>query len=148
MAGTTKGKRTAEPKKVLHRRNLLEYLCNPENPFPTRTAMSTEVLGFSDSSIIYKHFSPAELGAIEAEALIERRKNYAAWLARIDHGLMKRAAEGDPAASKLAYQRLEAWSEKQRLEHGVTPEFLQAILDGLPEDYRRKVLEKMMGVVG
>ena len=138
-----KTNKTVQPKKELHRLNLLEYLSNPENPFPTRTDMALKVIGFSDVSTLYQTFTPAELSAIEAEALTERRKNYSGWLAKVDFGLLKRAADGDPAACKLAYQRMESWTEKQRLEHSVTPEMLKAILEGLPEDYRVRVMASL-----
>lgn len=92
-----------------HRLKLIEYCGNPQNPFPNRDVMSVDVLGFKHKSTIYKRFTPAELTEIEKEALEIRRTKYAADLARVDSGQLKKAAEGDAAAAKLVYQRFEKW---------------------------------------
>lgn len=64
------------------------------------------------------HFTSQELSDIEAEALEARRACYAAAMARVDDGLLKRAARGDAKAAKLCYQRFEGWSERMTLEDG------------------------------
>lgn len=124
----TKGVARGEPKKARnrqkykatqivtlkdrYRQKLIEYIGNPDNEFPKRCEMSLLALGLRDDSGVYRHFSPDELAHIEAEGLEIRRSKYASALARVDTGLLKRAAEGDPAAAKLVYQRFEAWNEK------------------------------------
>ncbi len=103
--------------KERHRLKLLEYLGNPENEFPPRDRMSTDVLGFAYGSTIYKIFTPAELDKIEKEALELRRSKYNSWFAKVDIATLKKAADGDPAAAKLAYQRFENWAPKQIQEN-------------------------------
>lgn len=48
----------------------------------------------------------------------------------------------------LSKKKRNEFAERKEQDHRLAPETLEAILEGLPEDYRRKVLEKMMGVVG
>lgn len=95
---------------------LLRYLSDPENPFLTRAALSTEVLGYKRPEEIHRLFRPCQIAEIEKKALETRRLKYAGMLARVDIGLFKAAENGDAAACKLAYQRFEAWSEKLRTE--------------------------------
>lgn len=97
--------------KERHKLKLLDYLSNPDNPFPNREQMASEVLGLRKQTFYY-HFSVDEIADMEAEALANRRKKYAPHIVEIDRALMKKAKEGDPAAVKLVYQRIEGWSEK------------------------------------
>ena len=106
------GKRT----KHQHRENLLDYLGNPANEFPTRRFMSEEVLGFAKSTqFIYKMFTLEELNEIEQEALAMRRLKYSPGIAKVDRALFKQALAGDTAAIKLCYQRFEDWGERKEL---------------------------------
>lgn len=102
--------------KERHKCNLLEYLGNPENEFPTRLFMNNNIIGFKDPTRIYKVFTLDELAEIEREALAMRRKKYQPEIAKVDKELLKQAQGGDVAAAKLCYQRFEDWSEKQRRE--------------------------------
>ena len=102
--------------KERHRLTLLEYLGNPENKWPRRQELSTQVLGFKQPNQIYKAFSLNEIYEIELEALEIRRQKYIRYLSMVDSGLLKRAAEGDPRAAKLAYQKFENWSVKTQHE--------------------------------
>lgn len=111
-----KGNKYAKRKgklKESRRRELMEYLSNPDNKFLKRNEFAIKIFGLGSKTQIYEHFSPDELCAIENEALTLRRERYAGMLARVDAGLLRRAEEGDPAAVKLAYQRFEGFSEKQ-----------------------------------
>jgi hypothetical protein len=101
--------------KVRHKRKLIEYIGNPENDFPTREAMAVRVCQIKRQTL-YSHFSPDELSEIESEALEVRRTKYAAQLTKVDQSVLKKAAEGDMAAAKLAYQRFENWSERKSTE--------------------------------
>ena len=101
--------------KERYRLKIMEYLSEPMNQMPSRTELAS-IMGIS-KVMLYNHFKGDELTEIETEALKERRKKYAPHLARVDLGIMERAAEGDPQAAKLAYQRFEGWTEKQRLDH-------------------------------
>jgi len=131
--------------KERHRLKLLEYLGNPENEFLSRDRLSVDVLGFVHRNTIYKSFSPAELTEIEKEALELRRSKYAAWFARVDMAQIRKAIDGDAAAAKLVYQRLEGWVPKQAqentganggpIEHKITVHpAAQAILDKIKAD--------------
>jgi len=105
-----------ETKKEQHRATLLMYLENPENEWLTRQNLSTQVLGFKQENQIYKVFNVDEIYEIELKAIDLRRKKYTRLLSAVDIGLLKKAAEGDPQAAKLAYQKFENWSEKTKHE--------------------------------
>jgi hypothetical protein len=107
--------------KERHRRKLIEFLGNPENEFPTRYDMAKQVLGFKDSSTLYRHFSVQELCDLEAEALALRRTKYASQLAAVDVSLLKDAKKNTKAA-RLAYQRFEDWAPRKRIETDVKGE--------------------------
>jgi hypothetical protein len=96
---------------------LLKYLGNPENEFLTREKLSTEVLGYKTGEGIYKTLSPADLEAIDAEALEMRRSKYSRRMAEVDKGVLLAASAGDAKAAKLAYQRFEGWVEKTKTEN-------------------------------
>ena len=105
--------------KEQHRAKLLQYLGNPENEWPNRQRLSTEVLGFAHENGIYKVFDLDEIHNIEMEALDLRRKKYSRLVGLVDLALLKKAAEGDTSAAKLVYQRFENWHEKHSFEHEV-----------------------------
>jgi hypothetical protein len=98
---------------------MLEYLGNPENDFPTRMFINSNILQYKDPTYIYKLFTLEELNEIEAEALEIRRKKYKPQLAKADKKLFEIAHDGDVSAIKLCYQRFEEWSEKQQLSHNI-----------------------------
>jgi len=101
-----------------HRAKLLEYLGNPANDFLARSKYP-EILGVT-RVWLYKLFTPDDLSGLEKDALDLRRKQYARYIGQADRGLLKRAAEGDPQACKLVYQRLEGWTEKKRIDTDCT----------------------------
>ncbi len=129
--------------KEKHKNKLLEYLGNPGNEWLDRATLSTEVLGYKQENGIHKCFSPAELNEIEAEALELRRKKYASCLARVDSGLLKEAANGNPNAAKLVYQRFEDWAPKTKQEHSFSKENLKEIMEMLPETFKNAVIKKL-----
>ena len=104
--------------KEQHRRKLLDYLSNPCNEFPSRGQLP-KILGLTKQAV-YAAFSPDELSGIEKEGLEIRRQQYARYIGQADKGLLKRAAEGDPAACRLVYQRFEGWTEKKRIDSDCT----------------------------
>jgi hypothetical protein len=105
--------------KEQHRENLLQYLGNPENEWPNRQRLSTEVMGFAHENGIYKVFDLDEIYDIEMAALDLRRKKYSRLVGLVDLALLKKAAEGDTAAAKLVYQRFENWNEKHSFDQNV-----------------------------
>jgi len=104
--------------RAIRRQQLIEYLSNPDNEPLARCHLAVRVLKYKRHSSLYGLFTPSELSAIEREALDLRRQCYAAYLARIDRGLLDRAISGDPAAARLAYQRFEGWEpgEKRKID--------------------------------
>ena len=133
--------------KERHKCKLLEYLGNPENEFPTRLFMNSQIIGFKDPTRIYRLFSLDELDEIEAEALEIRRKKYKPGLAMADKALFDKAKDGDVAAIKLCYQKFEDWSEKQRKEHSgkvdLNAETLNAIISAMPDELAKSVSERL-----
>ena len=125
--------------KDFHRQTLIEYLSNPDNPHLTRSQLSVDLLGFSQQSVIYTHFTPAELTEIEYEALELRRKCYALKLAKVDDGLIKKAIEGGAAEAKLVYERFEGWNPKQIKEIIFDGPMLQQMFAVLPPEIADKV---------
>lgn len=99
-----------------HRLKLVEFIANPDNDFPDRATMAA-ICGISKRAL-HQHFSPEEFAELEADAMDLRRKHYSRFFPKIDKALISEAEEGNIAAIKLAYQRLEGWSEKQ--EHQIT----------------------------
>jgi len=105
-------------KMLKYRDQLFRFLIDPSNDIPSRSTLACEVLGLKYPNHLYKYFSCEDLNEILDEALHVRRKQYAAHLARVDQGLLRRAAEGDPQAARLCYQRFEGWepSEKKKID--------------------------------
>jgi hypothetical protein len=101
--------------KERHELKLTEFLSSPDNEWLNREDLASKVCGITKQTL-YNHFTPKELQEIEAKALEIRRTKYSAQLGRVDQSLLKEAAKGDTAAAKLAYQRFEGWSEKNRTE--------------------------------
>lgn len=122
-----------------NREKLVLYLANPENKFLNRKRLAIEVLGFAHSESLYQVFTPAELTVIEGEALDLRRKCYASKMALVDDGLIKKAASGDAAAAKLAFQRYEGWSEKTRQEVAFDGPMIQQMLAIFPPEMAEKI---------
>ena len=111
---------------------MIEYLGNPENAFPSRVFLSTDVLGYKNEQQIHQLFNYDELHEIDREALDIRRKRYGAQLSRVDDALLRQAKAGDVSAIKLAYQRLEGWVERKAIEAKIIPgEGLKEILIGM-----------------
>jgi len=134
-------------KKEIQRHKLLEYLSNPENEPLSRSGMAQKALGYKDSKSLYKLFTPDELAEIEGEALKLRRKVYAGMLAKVDMALLRRAAEGEPLAAKLAYQRFEGWAPETKQKREITgepsslkvdiPPEVRALIDKLKADIQK-----------
>lgn len=92
---------------------IIEYLSDPGNGFLRWNRLCTEVCHYKNSRYLYKLFTVAERRQIDWKALEERRKNCAAQSAAVDHALLKKALTGETTASKLWYQKMGGWSEKQ-----------------------------------
>jgi len=73
--------------KEKHKINLLKYLADWANDFPTRTEMAG-ILGLKKHTL-WKHFSPAELQEIENQGLELRKKNSGRERARVYEALYK-----------------------------------------------------------
>jgi len=119
---STKKEQKRDVLKAKKRQVLIEYLSDPDNEPLPRCRLATQVLKYHQHSGMYVLFTPAELGQIEAEALDIRRKRFALALMRVDDALLRRAAEGDPTACRLVYQRFEGWEPSVRKRVDVTAE--------------------------
>jgi len=121
-------------KKARKRQKMIEFIADISNEIPTRCRLA-EILGYRSNGGLYRAFRPSELDEIEAEGLELRRKGYSMALARVDDGLLKRAADGDPAAAKLCFQRYEGWEPGERRKVDLTSELrtqvIKEILDEL-----------------
>ena len=141
MSKLENGRKSAKER---HKETILGYLANPDNGYPTRKFITTELLGLSNSSQLYRYFTPTEMSEIEDHGLELRRKRYASRIAMVDDGLMKKAASGDAAAAKLVFQRYENWSEKSRKELSIDGPILQQVLNIFPEDVADKIRLAML----
>jgi hypothetical protein len=132
------------PKKKDNYDKLLAYLSDPSHGMLDRAEWSTLILGYKQAHSIYSHFSSDELNQIEWEALEIRRKRYASELSKVDKGVLEKAASGDSAAAKLAYQKFEGWNEKTTTELELKLPMLEKILGALPEEYAERVREALL----
>jgi hypothetical protein len=131
--------------KELNIQRIIDYYSNPDNPPKiSRKKLATKVLGYNTTAMLYKMFEKGELCEIEWRALTERRKRYAPYIAKVDHGILEKGATGDAPAAKLAYQRFEAWNEKTTTELELKLPMLEKILGALPEEYAEKVREALL----
>lgn len=126
------------------KRQIMTYLCDPNNPPITRSELALKVLGYKQPHAIYVLFTTDELNALEWEALEYKRNQYASKLNAVDIGLLEKAASGDAPAAKLAYQKFEGWSEKTISEHKLSFSAFEGILKALPEEYAEKVKEALL----
>jgi len=131
---STKKEQKRDVLKAKKRQVLIEYLSDPDNEPLPRCRLATQVLKYRQHSGMYVLFSPAELGQIEAEALALRRARFALSLMRVDDGLLRRAAEGDPQAAKLAYMKFENWMPGERRKVDVTSDVKIAVFRELLEE--------------
>ncbi len=94
---------------------MIDYLANPDNEWLDREHLATEICHITRQTL-YAHFTPYELTDIESSALKLRRKQYSVKLSKVDQTVLNQAIDGDSQMAKLAYQRFEGWSEKQKHE--------------------------------
>lgn len=87
--------------------DLLSYLGNPDNRFPTRSYLATKVLGYSDVSAMYKLFTLQEMCEIENEAMELRAKHSASCRSRIYNAMVREAEKGNVQAMKEYLDRTE-----------------------------------------
>jgi len=92
--------------KDLHKRKMLIYWGDPSLEFITRFTMHTNVLRIS-ATTFYKHFTPAEIANIEAEAVELRKKNSSRERVAIYKSLAKEGKNGDVTAAKEFLDRTE-----------------------------------------
>lgn len=95
--------------KTKYKQQIMEHLCDTENDFFTTLTAAIEAIGVPRSTL-ERHFKAPEIAEIAREALKERRKGYNS--EKVDKALLKKAAAGDVAATKLYYQMVEGFGEK------------------------------------
>lgn len=112
-----KPKRKPQQTKETYRVNMLTYLGNPNNPWPTRQFMAIKVLNLTEN-YLYQRFTAAELDEIFNEGFDLRRKNMKnEFSVEADAALKKQVRAGDTAAIKLYYQRHEGWGETSNINN-------------------------------
>ena len=91
--------------KELHKKRLLTYLEDWDNPFPNRTEMA-KILGVKLVTLYY-HFTPAEINEILNEGIELRKKNSAVPRSEIYLAMLKEAKDGAVPAQKEFLDRTE-----------------------------------------
>lgn len=95
------------PKKQTHRRNILEYLSNPENKWLNRTEIAMAICGYKEAPPLYRLFTLKELDQIEEEALEERKRRCAGQRVMVYESLYRQARQGNVQAAKEWLDRVE-----------------------------------------
>jgi len=116
------------------RQKMIEYWADPSNEILSRCHIAVKILKYKSHSGLYRMFRPEEIDEIEREALDLRRKRFALALMRVDDGLLRRAAEGDPQAAKLAYMKFENWMPGERRQVDLTSDVKIAVFRELLEE--------------
>jgi hypothetical protein len=108
--GAIRGTINQERKAIL-RNELLTYLTDEQNHWPTRHEMAG-LVGLSVQRF-YHYFSPLDLAHIEAEARIMRRKSHKRDLDEIDKAIIRKAKTGNVNAAALVYDKLDEPTPKK-----------------------------------
>ncbi|WP_419176463.1 hypothetical protein [Desulfosediminicola sp.] len=95
------------PKKLTHRRNIIEYLANPKNAWLSRTEIATLICGYKEAPPLYRLFTKKELGEIEDEALAQRKQRCCGQRAMVYQALYEKAVTGNVQAAKEWLDRVE-----------------------------------------
>jgi len=88
-----------------HRKNLIEYLGDWDNPFTSKKGLA-EALGIKRRTL-YFHFTPAELNEIMDEGLELRKKQSSAQRSEIYDAMRKSAVDGNATSQKEFLDRTE-----------------------------------------
>lgn len=95
------------PTKLTHRRNIIEYLANPENPWLSRTEIATVICGYKEAPPLYRLFTKKEISEIEQEALAERKQRCCGQRAMVYQSLYEQAIKGNVQAAQEWLDRVE-----------------------------------------
>jgi hypothetical protein len=90
-----------------NRIRLVEYLSEPENSWPPRCEYAETILGYKDHKQIYRNFTPAQIGDIEAEAMENRKKRSARQRSVLYKVLYTESVQGNITALKEFLDRTE-----------------------------------------
>lgn len=129
----TRSQQIHDVRKARKRQKMIEFIGDPSNQIPSRCRLA-EALGYRSNGGLYRAFRPSELDEIEAKGLELRRRGYSMALAKVDDGLLRRAADGDPAAAKLAYMRFEGWEPSEKKKIDVTGEIRAQVFKELLDE--------------
>ena len=86
---------------------IIDYISDPDNPFPSRSEMALVICNYKEIASLYKTLTKEQLTEIEAEGLAARRRRYTSLLSDIDKSMISEAKSGNCAAAKLIYERIE-----------------------------------------
>ena len=135
-------------RKEQHRAKLLDYWGNTENEFLNRHQAALTVLNYSDSSSLYRIFSPEDLDEIEAEAMAMRMKQTARQRVNVYEALYREAIKGNVSAAKEWLDRVEGKvTEKVDIQAAAKQQDMVIRVygisaDGGPPEEQRKRLEE------
>lgn len=93
--------------KETHKINVIEYIGNPENKFPTRSEIALVVLEYQQVESFYKLFTTAEMSEMEEAGLALRKENSKRERAIVYDALFKEAQKGNVQACKEYLDRVE-----------------------------------------
>ena len=94
-------------RKEKHKIKIIEYCGDPNNEFPTRSEIAVNLLGYSKSQGMYRHFTPDELDQIEQEAWLARKSRTVHHRARLYDVLFREAQSGNVQAIREYLDRTE-----------------------------------------
>lgn len=86
---------------------VVEYIGNPENAFPTRTEIALDVLKYTEKTSYYKLFTTKEMAELEEEGLQLRKENSKRERAVVYESLLREAKKGNVQACKEYLDRTE-----------------------------------------
>lgn len=129
--------------KIIHKRTLVEYLSNWENPIPTRLEMAT-VCGLTAKGL-RKHFTPAEYSEIENEGLELRKQRSAIPRLEIYESMKQEAVSGVVQAQKEFLDRTEG-KVIDRVQVGMDETTLNTILATLPPEQAEATKSALLAI--
>ena len=120
-----------------HRINLLKFLGDPENDFPTQRKAYASLLRIKVSTM-YGHFTPDDFQSIEDDAYELRKKNSAKQRAVVLKSLYEEAKGGCVPAIKEFFDRTEG-KVKEKVDLGIDVATLNLLLSQFPPEYAEAV---------
>ena len=126
-----------------HRRTIIEYIGDWDNPFPTRLKMA-EICGVKPETL-RKHFTPADYTDLENKGLELRKQQSAIPRADVYASMLSSAKDGVVPAQKEFLDRTEG-KIIEKIQHGFDEATLNTILNTLPPEQAEKTKAALMAI--